>query len=155
VKTDARADILVLGIGNILLRDEGIGVHVIRQLLEQGLPGSVEIVDGGTGGVEFVDLVAGRRKLVVVDAGDIDGAPGDILRLGFEELSRRCQEEMSLHEFGLAESLYEAKVLGVLPEEIVVFAVKPKDISPGLEMSDELQSAVTRIIDRVTAEVSR
>jgi hydrogenase maturation protease len=106
VNADSRADILVLGIGNILLRDEGIGVHVIRQLQKQLLAGSVDIVDGGTGGVEFVVLIAGRRKLVVVDAGDIDGVPGDILRLGYDELSRRCQEEMSLHEFGLAESLY-------------------------------------------------
>jgi hydrogenase maturation protease len=155
VTAEARAEILVLGIGNILLRDEGVGVHVVRQLSDKSLVDSVEIVDGGTGGVEFVDIIAGRRKLIVVDAGDIDGEPGDVLRLGFEDLSRRCQEEMSLHEFGLAESLYEAKVLGVLPGEIVIFAVKTKDISLGMEMSEELSAAVPRIIEKVVAEVGR
>jgi len=145
---------LVLGIGNLLLGDEGVGVRIIEAIRERAMPEDVEAADGGTGGADLVDLMAGRRKVIIVDAAEFDGRPGDILRFTAADLGRRESIGLSLHDLGLAEALTMMRRLGCEPEEVVIFGVKPKDMSPGLDLTAEVAAAVPKVVELVLAELS-
>jgi hydrogenase maturation protease len=145
--------VLVLGIGNILLRDEGVGVRVVEAMRDVPLPVDTELVDGGTAGADLVDLLADRRKVIVIDALDAEVEPGAVFRLGPDELLPRDGEMISLHQLGLVESLAMARQLRCVPEEVVIFGVQPRQISPGLELSAEVQDAVPKVIEAVLLEL--
>ena len=149
-----RSPILVLGIGNILLCDEGIGVHVIKALEEVDLPDDVELLDGGTAGVDLLDFISDRRKVIFVDALDADVTAGTILRIEAEDLAVNTQQSISLHEFGITEMLMTAKQLGCAPPQAVIIGVKPKDITCGLELSKELSDALPGIVEFCLAEIN-
>ena len=149
-----RCPVLILGIGNILLRDEGIGPHVIDKLKGIKLPDYVELLDGGTGGADLLDFVCDRQKLIVVDAIQTDIEPGSILRLTADDLATDSRQNISLHEFGLLETLTMAKQLDCDPREVIIIGVKPEDITPGVEISDEVSSVVPKIIESILNELS-
>jgi hydrogenase maturation protease len=149
----SRRPILVLGIGNALLRDEGIGVHVVRALAEQALGPEVEVLDGGTAGVDLLEAIADRRKVIVIDAIRAEGEPGDILRFTPDDLVPETQSAMSVHEFGLLQTLTAARHLGCSPAEVVIFGVKPKEIVWGTELTAELAAAVPRVAALVREEL--
>ena len=145
--------VLVLGLGNILLRDEGVGVRVIEAMERLELPANVELFDGATAGLDLLGVLAGRRKVIVIDAIDGDCEPGTVLRLGPEDLVFQGGPGVSLHEIGLMETLAAARQLGIAPQEVVILGVKPKDVRHGLALSPEIGGLVPSIVDRVTAEL--
>lgn len=147
------APILVLGIGNILLRDEGIGVRAVEALSAGDWPDTIELADGGTGGTNLVELIAGRRKVIVIDAMDAGAEPGTILRLTPDQLAPADRPHYSVHEFGLLETLQFAERLGCAPTEVVVLGVQPATLESGLELSPELAAAIPRIIEAVRREL--
>jgi hydrogenase maturation protease len=164
---------LVLGIGNLLLKDEGVGVHVIRAIEARvaagdlALPEGVEVCDGGTLGMDLLDLIEDRRKVIVVDAVEADAAPATVWRFTAEDLARLRQGEaplrrgearreaadLSLHQLGLFEMLAMARRLGRTPDVVVIFGIVPKDMSPGLELSAEVAAVVPEVIRRVLLEM--
>jgi hydrogenase maturation protease len=145
---------LVLGIGNILLRDEGVGVRVIEAMQQMPLPDDVELIDGGTAGADLVDLLADRPKVIVVDAIQGDATPGTILRMTAEDLLPEPGECISLHQLGLVQSLLIARRLGCAPREVVIFGIQPSQIAPGLELTPAVAAAVPTAIRLVLAELS-
>ena len=155
MSSDDRSPILVLGIGNILLRDEGVGVRVIERMRAADLPKGVELVDGGTAGADLLDVLAERRKVIIVDAVQADCEPGTVVRFGADDLARPEREGISLHELGLYEALMMTEKLGCAPEEIVVFGVKPKEVGYGLELTKEIEAIVPDIIELVLTEIGR
>lgn len=152
-RSDGCAPILVLGLGNILLRDEGVGVRVIEAMQKMNLPPDVELFDGATAGLDLLDVLADRRKVIVIDAMDGEAAPGTVVRLQPSDLAPQSSAGLSLHEIGLLETLITAERLGIRPEEVVVLGVKPKDLSHGLDLSPEIAELVPRIVDMVLAEL--
>jgi hydrogenase maturation protease len=148
-----RKPILVLGIGNILLHDEGIGVYVVERIKEVGVPGYVELLDGGTAGADLLDHICDRQKVIVVDAMDADIEPGAILRFTADDLACGSNRSISLHEFGIADTLAMARQLKCSPFEVIIIGIKPKDLTPGVGLSGEIQQIVPRIIDAVFAEM--
>jgi hydrogenase maturation protease len=150
-----RRPILVLGIGNILLRDEGVGVRVIEQMQRMRLPDNVELVDGGTAGADLLDVLAERRKVIVIDAVQADCKPGTVLRFTADDLVRPDGVGMSLHELGLGEALTMTKQLGCAPEDVVVFGIKPEDVASGLDLSEEIGALVPKVIELVLAEIGK
>ncbi len=151
----SRRPILVLGIGNILLRDEGVGVRVIERMQNMPLPDDVELVDGGTAGADLLDILAERRKVVVIDAVQADCEPGTVLRFTADDLTQPDGVGMSLHELGLGEALKMTKQLGCAPEDVVVFGIKPSVISSGLELSEEIAASIPRVVELVLAEIAK
>jgi len=150
----SRSPILVLGIGNILLRDEGVGVRVIERMQKMRLPDNVELIDGGTAGADLLDALAERKKVIVIDAVQADCEPGTVLRFTADDLTQPDGVGMSLHELGLGEALTMTRQLGCAPEDVVVFGIKPKDISCGLELSEQISASIPRVVELVLAEIA-
>lgn len=149
-----RCSTLVLGLGNILLRDEGVGVHVVRALAEVGLPADVEVFDGGTAGIDLLDVLADRHRVIVIDALDCDGPPGTVLRLEPGDLLPAAGQAVSLHEMGLLETLAVARVLGIAPRDLVILGVKPHDVKWGLDLSPKIKRLLPRIVELVLTELN-
>ncbi|MCU0588833.1 MAG: HyaD/HybD family hydrogenase maturation endopeptidase [Syntrophobacteraceae bacterium] len=146
--------ILVLGVGNILLHDEGIGVRVIEELQAwYEFSDNVQFYDGGTLGLRLLDPIAGADRLIVVDAVQNGEPPGTLYRLDAEDLNRRVTFKNSLHQLDLVETLAYAEVLGNRPETVIV-GIEPADISPwGLELTEIVRSRMADLCDCVLAEI--
>lgn len=150
---EQRARVLILGIGNLLLSDEGVGVHAVRCLARRELPPGVEILDGGTSGADLVDYLEGRDKVVVIDAASGDGPPGTVYRCEARDLMEQ-EETLSLHEFGLIDSLRMAEQLGCAPQRVVVLGVQPATMEPGLELSPHVAAALPGILKLALTEAA-
>ncbi|MHC4474147.1 MAG: HyaD/HybD family hydrogenase maturation endopeptidase [Planctomycetota bacterium] len=146
--------IVVLGVGNLLLKDEGLGVHVVRRLTDMVLPPHVEVMDGGTGGLDLLDYIEGRDKVVIVDTVKGGQPPGTIYRMTPEDMEEQPKSRLSLHEIDVADLLKVADMLGVKRPEIVIIGVEPKDMeSASLELSPEIEARVPRVIELVLKEI--
>ena len=135
----------MLGMGNALLKDEGIGIHLIRSLKE--LPGleSVDLIDGGTS-PQAVDLVRDADRLIVVDAACGGGEPGSIYCLTPEQIND--QKPSSIHELNVLNMLWNLYIMGESPN-ITIIGIEPKETDWGLELSYELEERLPRITEFV------
>jgi len=143
----------VLGLGNLLLGDEGVGIHVLSRLRERDLPEGVELVEGGTAGIDLLVVFKQAERVVIVDAVRAGGRPGSIYCLRPEDLEAESAVALSLHQLSLRDVLHSASLLGIEPE-VVIIGVEPKRIAPGLELSDELQEALPEVVEVVWAQLS-
>lgn len=141
-----------MGIGNLLLRDEGVGVHVAMALEELPLPEGVEVVEGGTLGFDLLGYFEGVEKLVVVDALKGGGEPGSIYKVRPEQLKASKDRPLSLHQVGFLEVWETAKLLGFEPE-VVIIGIEPKDLGWGMELSPEVRSKLDKVVELVLEEV--
>lgn len=148
-----RKPLLALGLGNILLRDEGVGVRVVEAMAGMELPPDIELFDGATAGFDLLDALADRRKVVVIDAIEGDAEPGTVLRLQPENLVPHAAQTVSLHDVGLLEALTAARQLDIHPQEVVILGVRPADVSCGLGLSAQVAALVPKIIELVLAEL--
>ncbi len=152
----AAQHILVLGVGNILLKDEGVGVRLIEQL-QAGYTFSpnVRLMDGGTLGIRLLDDITAADHLIVVDAVRNDQPPGTLYRLPAEELKRCVSFKNSLHQTGLLETLAYAEMLGQRPPTVVV-GIEPADISPwGTELTPSIEERLEELAGKVLEEIHR
>ena len=152
--------VLVLGLGNILLKDEGVGVHIAQRLQELALADNVEVIDGGTASLDVLLLVPGIEKLVVIDALRAGKEAGTIYkaRLKTEEQDRLEQifsgdSKISLHQTGLVDALTIAERMNCAPKEIAIIGIEPKEIDCGLELTDEVKQGIPEIINTVLKEI--
>ena len=141
----------VLGIGNVLLRDEGIGCHVAHALEEIPLP-DVKIIDGGTC-PDLLQFLEDIDKLIIVDAVKGRGSPGQIYRFHLEDITLEQKPFLSLHDVGLVDNLMLMKFWHNV-DETVVIGVEPKQVDWGLELSPELQGKMPQIIDTILSELN-
>jgi len=139
----------IIGVGNLLLKDEGIGVHVVQALEKLGIEG-VKLIDGGTS-PDFPFLVQGLKKLLVIDAAQLGGEPGTVYRFPLSELEIEPRAGLSLHEVGLIENLKLAQALGG-PGEVMIIGVEPAEIGWGLGLSPVLREKFPRILALVLEE---
>ncbi len=146
-------DVLVLGVGNILLGDEGVGVHVVRELKKEKLPGSVELMDAGTALFSIVHLLKKRKKVIFVDAAKGGGKPGTIYRILPSQIKNEHNKILSMHEMGLRECLVTLEQEGVF-QDIVIIGVEPDLIDWGVQLSSRLQQKLPEIIRAVLSEIS-
>jgi len=147
------SDVLILGVGNILLGDEGIGVHVIRELEKEKLPGNIELMDAGTAMFSILHLLEKRKKIVVIDAARGGKRPGTIYRILPSQIKNEHNKLLSLHEMGLMECLAELEN-EVRPRDTVIIGVEPDSIDWGLRLSSKLQKRLPEIVKAVMSEIS-
>jgi hydrogenase maturation protease len=146
--------ILVLGVGNLVRRDEGFGVHVIHHLAEhfQNSP-NVMLLDGGTAGVGLLDAILACHYLIVIDVARQGVAPGTLSRLDGEALAYVFKAKQSAHDWGLIEILLQARLLGHAPK-VVIIAAEPQDMdSWSDELTPLLASRVPEAAAMAVAEV--
>jgi len=155
------ANILVLGVGNILLKDEGVGVHVVWEMLKLALPTNVEVIDGGTAALDVLITRPGLHKLIVIDAVRAGEKPGTIYKIRFKtgEKNRLAElftghegSKISLHQIGLLEALAAAEKTAGSPDEIVIIAVEPAELDCGLELTEKIKQRIPEIINIVVEE---
>lgn len=140
--------VLILGIGNILQSDDGLGVHLIQDILEShpDLPENIEVVDGGTAGFDLIPLMSGKDKIVIVDALKTDDNPGSIYRFTPEN-AVATRSGFSLHEVGMMEIIRTLRLMGENPE-IEIVGIVPEDISTlEISVSPAVKNAFPRAIE--------
>lgn len=145
--------IVVIGIGNLLLMDEGIGVHTINELEKHELPRDIEIYDGGTGGFKLIDLMHGAARVIFIDAVETDKVPGSVTIFSAEEVrSIYNKKKYSLHDTDLMEIIKMTEMLGNSPL-IEIVGVQPKTISYGTTLSKELADSMSNIVNSVLKKI--
>ncbi len=143
---------VVIGVGNLLLKDEGIGIHTVKALQEINLPRDVKIIDGGTA-PDLIAYTEAGDKLIIIDAARAGGEPGTIYRFHPQDLSEESNQIISAHELGVEQNLRLMSLMGNEPAEIVIIGIEPGEIEWGTELSAELRQKVPQIISIVLKEI--
>ena len=149
------ARVLVLGAGNILLSDEGIGVRVVEALQQRyRVPEEVEVLDGGTCGMDLLDIIAGRDHLILVDAVDTGSPPGTVVRLDDGEIPAVFRTKSSPHQLGLQDVLALLLLLDAAPAHVTVIGVQPASLDIGLELSPVVAARLDEMVEMVAQELA-
>lgn len=132
--------ILILGIGNILLRDEGAGIHVVTSLEREGFT-EADLMDGGTGGFHLLGFIQSYKTVIIIDA-SLDEYPAGNVRILHPKYAKDFPRQLSAHEIGLKDLLESAYLLGNMPQ-IHLVAISIKDFQDmGMELTDEVRKAI-------------
>ncbi|MBK9031314.1 MAG: hydrogenase maturation protease [Myxococcales bacterium] len=146
--------VVVLGVGNLIMGDEGLGVRCVERLAAAGaLPAGVVTIDGGTSTHELLEDLEDLDLLVIVDAIAGAGAPGTLVRLEGERIPAAFSNKLSPHQHGINDLLANLQLLGRSPARVVVHGATPARIALGLELSPEIEAVLPALAARVVAEV--
>ncbi|MEN6425686.1 MAG: HyaD/HybD family hydrogenase maturation endopeptidase [Phycisphaerales bacterium] len=148
--------VVVLGLGNPLMADEGIGVCLVERLAESaGDYPDVDFIDAGTGGLAVLYHIEGRRKAILLDCAYLGQEPGSIRRFVPDEVrSTKVLAHQSLHEADLLRIIDMARQLGQAPDEIVIFGIQPERVEPGLGLSPSLMSRIESYLALILRELN-
>lgn len=148
--------VIVLGLGNLLLRDEGVGVRVVEALAARyALPAEVVVVDGGTVGMDLLDTLAGCDHLLICDAVQTGAPPASVVKLADAEVPALFHTRLSPHQLGLAEVLATLILMEEAPATITLIGVVPADLELGAELSPAVAAVVGQAVDLLVAELGR
>jgi hydrogenase maturation protease len=146
--------ILVLGLGNTILQDDGIGVRAIERLLaEYDLPEEVEVLDGGVMGLDLLSRLEDITALLVVDAVSAGLPPGTPIRLAGAAIPTALGQKMSMHQAGLQDLLAVSAFRGTLPQRVVLHGLEPEIIGWGNELSPNIAPQIDKLVDSVVQEL--
>jgi hydrogenase maturation protease len=159
-------DVVVIGLGNILLSDEGSGVHIVRQLSNQSaksetsplggqdkFPG-VEFIDAGAAGMNLLHLIANRKKAIIIDCAKMGEKPGTLKRFTIDQVtSIKHLTHFSLHETDILQVLNLSKQLGECPDKVIFFGIEPESLNPGQNLSKTLSAKIDTYISAIFREL--
>jgi hydrogenase maturation protease len=157
----AAVSTLILGVGNLLLSDEGVGLRVVERLVTTyTLPEQVQVLDGGTLGLDLLYYLAdedGRpvENLLIVDAVEMGKAAGTLLRLEGDEIPAFLSMKMSPHQIGIPDMLFAAKLRDIYPRHVVLWGVQPGTLDVGLDLSPPVSAQVDVLVANVLEELDR
>jgi len=146
---------VVLGVGNVLMRDEGVGVRCVERLeREARLPPEVKVIDGGTSTHELLEDLENLDLLVIVDAILAGKPPGTIVHFEGDAVPARFSNKMSPHQHGINDLLAKLALLGRAPKRVVLIGVEPAQLELSLELSDEVAAVLPVLCDRVVEAIA-
>ncbi|MCP4357029.1 MAG: HyaD/HybD family hydrogenase maturation endopeptidase [Chloroflexi bacterium] len=146
---------LILGVGNLLLTDEGVGIHVIQRLVKtHNLPKEVQILDGGTLGLDLLYYLEGVENLLIIDAVEMGKEPGTLLRMEGDEVPAFLSMKMSSHQIGVNDMLFAAKLKNLYPHNVTLWGVQPALLSVGLDLSPIVSAQVDVLVGKIIEELS-
>jgi hydrogenase maturation protease len=131
---------MVLGIGNILLSDDGVGVHIVNKLNNEYIfPANVTLIDGGTKGLDLLPLLEDKERVLFVDAANFKKEPGTIDMVIGENIPAFLSQKLSMHQIGVPDMLFAARLMGITPPEMCLIGIQPKSMETSTEMSEEVK----------------
>jgi len=145
-----------MGVGNVILGDEGIGVRTIEELQRRySFPESVELLDGGTSGIELLRFFDNVDHLIIIDAISAGHPPGSVLRVEGEDVPATFETRITPHQLGLSDLLAAAKLTDQMPGYLVLFGVEPKSLATGVGFTPEVEGAVDKLVGHVVEELCK
>lgn len=146
--------IVVLGVGNILLSDEGVGVRTIEKLqLTYNLPPEVVVIDGGTTGMEMLEDLSNADHIIIIDAVRSGKAPASIVRLADEKVPVFFKTKLSPHQIGLSDVLATLAFIGEQPGGVTIFGVEPVSLETGMALTPQVEAQLPELMDLVVTEL--
>jgi hydrogenase maturation protease len=143
-----------MGVGSILMTDEGIGIRAVEELERRyRFPENVEILDGGTSGIELLSYISGKDYLIIIDAIRSGNPPGTVLKVEGEDVPAQFLTRISPHQLGISDLLAAAKLTDEMPKQLVLYGIEPKDIVLGIGLSSEVRASLDRLIEVVVEEL--
>ena len=150
----AASPVIVLGLGNILLRDEGVGVRVVEALVNRYvLPDEVAVVDGGTVGMDLLDTLAGCGHLMICDAVQTGAPPASVVKLAGAEIPAFFQTRFSPHQLGLAELLATLILMEEAPAAMTLIGIVPVELDLGAELSPQVAAVLDLAVELLAGEL--
>lgn len=144
----------VIGVGNILLSDEGLGVRAVERLISlYDIPPNLSVIDGGTMGLDLLPFIEGVSFLLIIDALKGNKPPGSISILRGEEVPAFLGVRLSPHQIGIQELLATSRLLGIEPEKTVIIGVEPKEMGVGLSLSKEIEMRLDEVVNLAVNEL--
>ncbi|MDA8140615.1 MAG: HyaD/HybD family hydrogenase maturation endopeptidase [Desulfobacteraceae bacterium] len=145
----------LIGLGNILMRDEGVGIHVVKYIQENFVvPPELEIVDGGTSGLDLLPFIEGRDQVLFVDTVNFNREPGYISVLLNGQIPALSGTKDCLHHMGLMDVLAAARLLDKLPAQIALIGIQPHTIATGLDLSPSIQARLQPLVDQILKQLA-
>lgn len=147
--------IVVLGCGNTLMGDDGVGIRVIERLQEMKLPGNVEVIEAGVGGMSILSWIEDADKAVIVDAVQTGNEPpGTVYEFTDKELPPSDMFMLSLHDLNLVDTINVGRVVQKMPEDIIIIGVEVKRVAEFTkELTPEVEGAIPEVLDLVLKEL--
>jgi hydrogenase maturation protease len=156
MRPEARKPLLVLGLGNLLCGDDGLGVVAVHLLARQyQAPEGAYVLDGGTLGLSLLPYLEDARDAILVDAIRADGPPGAFVRLEGDDVAPALASRLSVHQVGVADLLDGARWRGRYPSRLVLLGLVPETLELGLPRSPAVEAAVPALVDRIVIEALR
>lgn len=141
--------VTILGVGNELLSDEGVGVHVARRLMEVELPSHIEVIEGGTDGFGLINIITDTDRLIVVDSVKGGNAPGTLYRFDIDDVpSAPGMFKTSVHQISILEVIDLSSLVGKRPHTTII-GVEPARLTISLELSEVVKTKIPRIIELI------
>lgn len=148
--------ILVLGLGNAVMSDDGFGPRAVAELTRKhAFPDEVTVLDGGTLGLDLLPRFEGVSRLLILDAVDMGAPPGTLFRLEGEEVPRAFATKLSVHQMGVQDLLAVAELQGNLPAELVAIGVQPGSIEVGIDFTPDVERAIPEVLRTIEEELTR
>jgi hydrogenase maturation protease len=145
---------LVLGLGNILFQDEGLGVRAVERLRAgNNLPAEVEVLDGGTLGLDLLTYFTPGVRMIILDAVRAGLQPGGLIRLEGQAIPAALAQKMSMHQLGLQDLLAASALRGTFPQQVVLWGMQPAQIDWGLELSPPVDHALPSLVQAALGEL--
>ncbi len=148
-------DIALIGIGNILMTDDGVGVHALNALAERYLfPSQVQLIDGGTMGLDLLPFVEGKKRVLFIDAANLEKDPGVIGELNNGEIPEFFSTKLSVHQIALPDMLAAGRFLGTLPGTLCLVGIQPGSTESGYGLTPAVQGEFEALLERVLAKLA-
>jgi len=151
-QNEMKPRIVIIGVGNLLMKDEGIGIHAVQSLQEIDLPPDVKLIDGGTS-PDLISYTRAGDKMIIIDAARAGSKPGTIYRFRPEDIAAGKGSLTSAHEMGVVENLNLMTITGNAPAEVVIIGIEPAEIDWGTELSPQLKQRLPAIVKAVLKEI--
>lgn len=146
--------VLVLGIGNVLLSDEGVGVQAVMELRRRyAFPAEVKLLDGGTSGMELLPALCDCASLIIIDAVKTGYPAGSVVRIEGADVPKTFMTRISPHQLGISDILATASLTDDLPHKMVLFGVEPESLEVGLILTETVRAGFDQLLDAVIAEL--
>ena len=148
--------IVIIGIGNMLRSDDGLGFHIIKELQKYNLPPDVKLVERDVLDFQILNVMKNARKVIFVDVVQNNGKPGEIYYLDLTQINTENAEDLrilNIHNLGLEKFLLFCKIMRVSPPRILLIGCEPKNLEMGLELSKEVREAIPKIIKLILKEL--